>query len=483
METLQAVTTHGENTTLDEETTQAFAEKLRGDLLQVGHDGYQDSRLVWNGLIDKRPALIARCMGTGDVVDAVHFARENDLLVAVRGGGHNVAGTAVCDGGLVIDCSAMKGIHVHSETRTAHVQPGADWGDLDKETQLHGLVAPGGQVSMTGVAGLTLGGGMGYLRRKWGLSCDNLLSARVVTADGEVLTASDDENEDLFWAVRGGGGNFGVVTSFEFCLHPLGPDIYGALTIYPFEEAASVLRRWRDFALEAPDEVTCDAYIWGMPPLPDVPQEMHWAPVVIIAGMYAGPVEEGKRQFQSVGEMGAPIADMSGPRPYVEMQSDLDPLFADGQLYYWKSLFADRLSDEVIDEVVAVAAEKPSPQCLFALRSLGGAMGRVPEDATAYGNRDALVNISIDNTWQDPARTDEMISWTRSAWAHLRERTSGGVYVNFAGFGEEDDALTRAAYGRNYERLREVKAKYDPDNLFRVNQNIQPATNGRASAR
>lgn len=480
METLQAVTTRGENTTLDEEATQAFAEKLRGDLLHAGQDGYEEARLVWNGLIDKRPALIARCIGTGDVVDAVNFARENDLLLAVRGGGHNVAGNAVCDAGLVIDCSLMRGVQVDPAERTAHVQPGADWGDLDKETQLHGLVTAGGQVSMTGVAGLTLGGGMGYLRRKWGLSCDNLLSVEIVTADGQVINASEHEYPDLFWAVRGGGGNFGVVTSFEFRLHPLGPEIYGALTIYPFEEATSVLRNWRDFVLEAPDEVTCDALVWGMPPLPEVPPEMHWAPVIILAAMYAGSAEEGERILQPVREMGTPIGDMSARQPYLAMQSDVDALFADGQLYYWKSLFADRLRDEMIDEVIALAAEKPSPQCLFALRSLGGAMGRVPEEATAYGNRDALFNISIDNTWQDPARTDEMIAWTREAWASLRERTGGGVYINFAGFGEEEDTLVRAAYGRNYERLREVKAKYDPDNLFCVNQNIAPAEDGQA---
>jgi FAD/FMN-containing dehydrogenase len=474
METLEATTRTNGQTALPEDAVQSFAERLRGPLLTPADDAYDETRRVWNGLIDERPALIARCIGTGDVVDAVNFAREHDLLVAIRGRGHNVAGTAVC-GGLVIDCSLMRGVHVDPVERIAHVQPGADWGDLDKETQLHGLVTPGGQVSMTGVAGLTLGGGMGYLRRKWGLSCDNLRSVEVVTADGRVVTASEDENEDLFWAVRGGGGNFGVVTSFEFELHPLGPEIYSALTIYPFEEAASVVRHWRDFALDAPDEVTLDAYIWGMPPLPGVPEEMHWAPVVILAGLYAGPVEEGERALRPVSEMGTPVEDMSGRQLYVEMQSDLDPLFADGQLYYWKSLFADRLSDDVIDEVVALAAEKPSPQCLFALRALGGAMGRVPEEATAYGNRDAQVNISIDNTWQDPARTDEMIDWTRKAWADLREQTGGGVYVNFAGFGEETDALTHAAYGTNYDRLRRVKAQYDPNNLFRVNQNVTPA--------
>src|SRR6056297_2721469 len=474
METLDALTRTNGQTALADDAVQAFAERLRGPLLTPADDAYDATRRVWNGLIDKRPALIARCIGTGDVVDAVDFAREHDLLVAVRGRGHNVAGNAVC-GGLVIDLSLMRGVHVDPAERVAHVQPGADWGDLDKETQLHGLVTPGGQVSMTGVAGLTLGGGMGYLRRKWGLSCDNLRSVEVVTADGRVVTASEDENEDLFWAVRGGGGNFGIVTSFEFRLYPLGPEIYGALTIYPFDDASSVLRKWRDFALNAPQEVTCDAYIWGMPPLPDVPPEMHWAPVVIIAGMYAGPVDKGEQLFQPVSELGTPIEDMSGPQPYVEMQSDLDPLFADGQLYYWKSLFADTMSDEVIDKIVEHAAEKPSKQCLFALRILGGAMRRVPEEATAYGNRDAMFNISIDNTWQNPEKNDEMIAWTRKVWGNLHDQTSGGVYINFAGFGEEKETLTQAAYGRNYERLQQVKAAYDPENFFCTNQNITPA--------
>lgn len=473
MEKIEAITIDDKPIKLSQEVDQ-LENQIRGNIITPESNRYDEARSVWNGLIDKRPALIVRCMNTGDVVDAINFARQNNLLVSIRGGGHNVAGNAVCDDGLVIDLSEMKGIHVDPKARTARVQPGADWGDLDKETQLYGLVAPGGQVSMTGVAGLTLGGGMGYLRRKWGLSCDNLLSAEIVTAEGKILTASKDENEDLFWALRGGGGNFGVVTSFEFQLHELGPQIYGALTIYPFDDASSVLRKWRDFTLDTPEEVTCDAYIWGMPPLPNVPEKMHWAPVVIISGMYAGSVDEGKTLFQPVSEFGNPLEDMSGPRPYVEMQSDLDPLFADGQLYYWKSLFADAMSDELIDEVVAHAADKPSKQCLFALRTLGGAMSEVPEEATAYGNREAMFNISIDNTWQDHSKTDDMITWTRKAWSDLREQTGGGVYVNFAGFGEEKDTLTRAIHGKNYDRLQQVKTTYDPDNFFRVNQNIKP---------
>jgi len=475
METIEALTIEDKTINLDREKLDELESQLRGDLITSQSEIYDEARAVWNGLIDKTPSLVVRCMNTGDVVDTVNFARENNLLVAVRSGGHNVAGNAVCDEGIVIDLSEMKGIHVDPEARTARVQPGADWGDVDKETQLHGLITPGGQVSITGVAGLTLGGGMGYVRRKWGLTCDNLLSAEVITADGEIVTASANKNEDLFWALRGGGGNFGVVTSFEFQLHELGPEIYGALTIYPFEDAESVLRKWRDFTLNSPNEVTCDAYIWGMPPLPEVPPEMHWSPVVIISGMYAGPVDEGEQRLQPTSELGTPIVDMSGPRPYIEMQSDLDPLFADGQLYYWKSLFSDSMSDELIDEIVAHAADKPSKQCLFALRTLGGAMSEVPEEATAYGNRDAMFNISIDNTWQDPTKTDEMIAWTRHTWTNLREQTDGGVYVNFAGFGEEKDNLTQAIHGKNYDRLQEVKSQYDPDNFFQINQNIKPS--------
>ena len=464
----------GANTVLEEPVIEKFESSLRGELIRPYAAGYEDARKLWNGLIDKRPALIARCIGIDDVIDSVNFARENDLLLAVRGGGHNVAGNALCDGGLVIDLSLMKAVQVDPASQTARVQPGANWGDVDKETQIHGLVTPGGEVSTTGVAGFTLGGGMGLLRRKWGLACDNLLSVEIVTADGQVLTASETKHPDLFWAVRGGGGNFGIVTPFEFRLYPLGPEVYAATTIYPFEEAASVLRTWRDFALQTPDEVTSEALLWGMPPLPDVPPEIHWAPVVILIALYAGPVEEGERTLQPLREMGTAIGDLSTRQQYVAMQSEMDALFADGQLNYWKSLFANHLSGEVIEEIVTLYASRFSLQTLFGLRHLGGAMGRVPEEAAAYGNRSAQFNISIDNTWQDPARNQEMISWARAAWASLRELTDGGVYLNFAGLGEDNDLLARAAYGCNYDRLVDVKRHYDPTNLLRTNINIAP---------
>ncbi|HEX5505898.1 MAG TPA: BBE domain-containing protein, partial [Thermomicrobiales bacterium] len=289
-----------------------------------------------------------------------------------------------------------------------------------------------------------------------------------------VLTASETEHPDLLWALRGGGGNFGVVTSFEFLLHPLGPEIYGAIVVYPAAQAADVVRRWRDFVARPPDEVTCDLLIWGMPPLPGVPPELHWAPVVITAGLYAGSIEAGERAMRPAREFGTPLADMSGPQPYVTMQTSLDPLFPDGQRYYWKSFSGQRLDDDAIAAIAALGNDRPSPRTMLGLRGLGGAMGRVPEEATAYGNRDAFYNLSIDATWQDPAASERIVAWARQAWAALREQAGGGVYVNFAGFGEDNDTLARAGYGHNYERLREVKRRYDPTNLFRGNINIAP---------
>ena len=467
-------TTRSDGRAIDEETVGQFQSALRGDLIGANDPRYQEARKIWNGMIDKRPALIARCSGTADVVSAIRSARELSLPVAVRGGGHNVAGHALNDDGLVIDLSRLKGISVDTHARTARVQPGADWGDLDRETQLHGLATPGGMMSRTGVAGFTLGGGMGFLRRKWGLACDNLVSAEVVTADGRVLNASETENADLFWAIRGGGGNFGVVTSFEFQLHPLGPEIYAAMVVFPMDQVADVARAWRDFMAQAPDEVTCDLAITGMPPLPGVPPEMHWAPVAIAFGVYAGPADKAERALKPVRELGTPVADMSGPQPYVAIQSALDANFPDGHLYYWKSISGSRMSDEFIAHFAAICANRPTPQTLVGFRSLGGAMGRVPEEATAYANRNALFNLSIDAGWQDPADSDRIVSWVRQSWAELRELTDASAYVNFAGFGEENDLLARSAYGRNFERLRAIKRKYDPENVFHGNINIAP---------
>jgi FAD/FMN-containing dehydrogenase len=461
--------------TLDQADITALAAEIRGEVITPNDAAYDEARRVWNSMIDKYPALIARCTGTADVAAAVKWAHSRDLPVAVRGGGHNVAGNAVNDGGIVIDLSRMKGIYVDPVKRTARAQGGAIWGDLDRETQLFGLATPGGEVSMTGIAGYTLSGGMGLLQRKWGMACDNALSAEVVLASSEVVSASASEHPDLYWAIRGGGGNFGAVTSFEFALHPLGPEVFSAAVLYPFAEAPRIMRLWRDFAEQAPDEATVELLFWSLPPLPDLPEELHGAPIIGVAGLYAGSAEEGERALQPMREWGEPVVDFSGVSTYVEAQSGFDVFFPETQRYYWKSLFLDALDDATIDAMIAELGERPSPQALVALRQFGGAVGRVPMEATAYPHRRALYNLSIDTTWDDPADDERMIAWTRQGWQTMHDRAGGGgVYLNFAGLGEENDALAQAGYGANYDRLRQIKANYDPDNVFRGNINVRP---------
>jgi FAD/FMN-containing dehydrogenase len=462
------VTNTGETLSLAEEAIQEFAARLRGELIRPGDPDYESARRVWNGLIDRRPALIARCAGTADVVEAVGFARANDLMIAVRGGGHNVAGTAVCEGGLVIDLSRMKGIHVDPAARTARAQGGVILGELDRETQLFGLAAPLGEVSATGIAGLTLGGGMGLLARKYGLSCDNLRSVEIVTADGQVRTASATEHPDLFWAVRGAGRGLGVVTSFEFQLHPLGPEVMSATAMYPVEQADAVVRAWRDFTNRAPEEVMAELMFWSVLPDLGLPEELHGRPVVVVTAIYAGPSAEGERALQPLRELAEPLLDLSGPAPYVEVQSSFDGVAPDGLRYYWKSLFLDRLEDAALDAIVARGADRPTPSTAVILRHLGGAIRRVPEDATAYGNRSAEYNLSIDGIWSDPGDDARVIGWVRSAWDELRPHSTGGVYINFAGLSEESEAMSRAAAAGNFERLMEVKRRYDPTGLFRL---------------
>ncbi len=465
---------NGEPTILDDVAIGVFASMFRGQLIRPGDAEYDEARRVWNSMIDKRPALIARCNSTTDVVAAVKFARSQDLRIAVRGGGHNVAGNAVNDGGLVIDLSPMKGIQVDPAKRTAYAQPGVIWGELDQETQKFGLATPGGVVSSTGIAGFTLSGGMALTSRKWGLACDNLLSVEIVTADGEVRQASMTEHPDLFWGIRGGGGNFGIVTWFEYQLHAIGPEIATPTTIYALEDAREVMRGWRDYVASAPDEVTSMLSFWSMPPLPGLPAELHGAPIVIASGAYAGPVSEGEQALQALRELATPIVDLTAPSTYLHMQSAFDVFFPTTLRYYWKSLFLDELTEADIEQTIALAEDRPSPQTLFALRHLGGAISQIPDDATAYANRRAQFNLSLDATWADPAADEQMIGWVRRAWQELRERTGGGVYLNFAGLGEENELLARAGHRGNYERLRAVKRRYDPDNFLRGNVNIKP---------
>jgi FAD/FMN-containing dehydrogenase len=474
----QATGSRGDLGSVDAEALQAFANGIRGGTVSAGDDGYDAARQVWNGMIDRRPGLIAMCTGAADVMDAVNFAREHNLLVSVRGGGHNVAGTAVCDDGLVIDLSPMNGVRVDLPTGTARAGGGATWGDIDRETQAFGLAAPGGVVSTTGIAGLTLGGGLGWLRRKHGLSCDNLASVDIVTADGQLRTASESENEDLFWGIRGGGGNFGVVTSFEFKVHPVGPLVYLCAPFYSADDteaARALLRWWGEWAATAPDEVSAEALLWTVPPAPDFPEAAHGKRVLALPAVSTGSLEEAAEMLRPLRELGNPIADLSGPIPWVHLQAAFDPLFPKGQLQcYWKSLYVDSLGDDVIEALIPRAVDRPSETCLVAIWQLGGAMSRVPADATAFGSREAPFLVSFDTTWADPAENQRHIDWTRLIWADMHAFSSGGLYLNFAGFGEEREALVKAAYGANYDRLVALKNTYDPTNLFSVNQNIVP---------
>jgi FAD/FMN-containing dehydrogenase len=460
--------------TLDPGAIQGFVEQVRGAVLRPGDEGYDDARAIWNGLIDRRPALIVRCTGAADVVDAVDFAREHELLLSVKGGGHNVAGNAVNDDGLVIDLSLMRGVDVDPSTGTMRAQGGATWGDADRESQLFGLAVPGGVVSTTGIAGLTLHGGVGHLRRKHGLSLDNLLSVDIVTADGQLRRASATENEDLFWAVRGAGSNFGVVTSFEFQAHPVGPTVMVGAVFYPLADGRTVLPAWRDYMASAPEELSSLAICWSVPAGEPFPPEHHGSPVVIVAAAYAGPLEDGEPVVQPLRELARPLIDLSGPWPWVGLQSGFDALFPKGELRYWKSRSLAGLPDEAIDEILDFAARRPTPLTDLVAWHHGGAMSRVGETETAYAGRDAAFHVTGEVNWTDPAQSDEAIAWGREFWDAMGRHSTGGVYLNFPGLGEEKEALVRAGYGANYERLAELKAKYDPTNLFRMNMNITP---------
>ena len=463
-------------TPLDPEALQAFIGGVRGVVLTSGDPGYDDARGIWNGLIDRRPALIVQCTGAADVVDAVNFARERGLLLSVKGGGHNVAGNAVNDGGLVIDLSQMRGVHVEPSTQTVRAQGGALWGDCDREAQLFGLAVPGGVVSTTGIAGLTLHGGVGHLRRKHGLSIDSLVSVDIVTADGRLRRASATENEDLFWAVRGAGSNFGVVTSFEFRAHPVGPMVMVGAVFYPQEAARDVLPAWRDYMASAPEELSSLAFFWNVPPGEPFPSEHHGKPVLILAGVYSGSVEDGEPVVQPLRELAQPLLDLSGPWPWLGLQSGFDALFPPGDLRYWKSRAFAALPDEAIEEIAEWAARRPTPLTDITIWHHGGAMSRVDEAATAYAGRDAPFLVTGEVSWTDPAQSDEAIKWGRDFWAAMGRHSTGGLYLNFPGLGEEKDELVKAGYGANYERLAVLKAKYDPDNLFRMNLNITPAS-------
>jgi FAD/FMN-containing dehydrogenase len=470
------VTTSGDPVNIQNDVIESFRERLRGALIVPNNPTYDLARQLWNGLIDRRPALIARCMGVADVVETVKFARDHDLPLAVRGGGHNVAGLATCEGGLVLDLSPMQGIQVDPVARSVRAQAGVTWGQLDRETQLFGLATPGGVVSTTGISGLTLSGGYSWQRRKHGMSIDNLLSADVVTADGRFLRASDAENPALFWALRGGGGNFGVVTAFEYRLHRLGPEVMFLGCLYPLEHVREVLTVWRDFVATAPDEATVDILVWSIPEHPAFPEPVRNRPVIGIAGMYAGRPEEGEQLFQPLRELGAALLDLSGTMPYSAVQSAFDPFFPWAELrYYWKSAYLESMSDEAVDTLARWANVRSSPRSLLSIRHLQGTISRVPAEATAFGDRSAPFLLSIDTTWERSEEDADHIAWTREMWLDMQRFSRGGTYFNFPGFLEEGERLLRDSYGANFDRLKKLKQEYDPTNLFRMNQNIMPS--------
>jgi FAD/FMN-containing dehydrogenase len=437
---------------------------LRGEVIDRAHPGYDDARRVWNGLIDRYPAVIARCTSTADVVEAVGVARSYRPAVSIRGGGHQVAGSAVCDDGLVIDLSAMRSVHVDPVARTVRAQAGATWAEVDRATQLFGLVTPGGEVSETGIAGLTLGGGMGILQRAYGLSCDNLRSIEIVTADGSVRTASRDEHPDLLWAARGGGRGLGVVTSFEFDLHPLGPRVTTAQVLYPYEQAPQVLSRWHELAPRLPDTVSPELALWSIPVDPEIPEDTHGLKVVIVLGVYAGDPAEGQDALAPLSELGVPLMDASATVHYADVQSSVDAAFPAGGRYFMKSHFMNQLSDQAVQAMLDCDATRPTPQSLIVIRTLGGAVARIGEDESAFAHRTAQYNLSIDAGWSDPALDATAIEWARSSWDTMRPFATGGVYVNFAGLNNE--TRHEAVFGSNTERLERIRRTYDPHRLF-----------------
>lgn len=454
------------------EALQSFKTGFRGPVLEPGAAGYDECRKIWNAMIDRRPALLVRCTGTADVVQAVRLAKAHKLLVSVRGGGHNIAGLAVCDGGLMIDMSLMRGIWTDPNRRIARAQAGCTLGDLDRETQLHGLAAVLGFVSETGIAGLTVGGGFGYLTRRFGWTCDNVVSMDVVTADGAIVRAATDTNEDLFWALRGGGGNFGIVTSIEYRLYPIGPTILGGAIAWPGADAKEVLGVFRELTQRAPRELTCVAALRVAPPAPWLPKEIHGKPILAVFVCYTGPIEEGETLIAPLRACAKPLADIVTRRPYTQMQALLDATQPKGRRYFWKSHYLPSIEPSAIDIAVTQFAQMPSPHSALIFFQLEGALNELPEGHSPVGNRDAAFVVNVASSWEHAPDDDANVRWTRDCFEAMRPFSTGGAYINFMTEEEGRDRI-EAAYGRaTLERLAALKAKYDPENLFRHTKNI-----------
>jgi FAD/FMN-containing dehydrogenase len=471
---LQVKTRANGEITLQEETLRKFKESLRGELILAEDAGYDDARSIWNAMIDRRPALIVRCLGVADVVTGVKFAREHGLILSIKGGGHNISGLAVCEEGLMLDMSRMRGVWVDPSTRTARAQAGCLLGDVDRETQLHGLASVLGFISNTGIAGLTLGGGFGYLTRRFGWTSDNLLSMEVVTADGRIVQASEKENRDLFWGLRGGGGNFGVVTAFEYKLHAVGPEVMAGAIAWRAESAGEVLEMFRTLTAQAPPELTCVAALRMAPPAPWLPKDVHGKPIVAFFVCHTGEVSEGEKLVAPIKAFGSPVGDIIQRRPYVSQQSLIDATQPKGRRYYWKSEYLPAVKPELLAVAIKHAAAIASPHSAILLFPVNGALNRLPENHSSVGNRNAGYVPNIAASWEKAEDDKTNIEWARAAWRDLRRFSTGGTYVNFLTEDEGDERI-HAAYGNNYERLVEVKSKWDPGNLFCMNKNIVPS--------
>lgn len=473
MATVEATSLDGKQITLKSDVIEDLRSRLRGTLLVPGDQGFDGARSVWNGMIDRQPGLIIQCLGVADVVTGVNFAREHGILLSMKGGGHNISGLAVSDGGLMLDMSLRRGVWVDPAARIAHAQSGCILGDVDRETQLHGLAACLGFVSKTGIAGLTLGGGFGYLSRRFGWSSDTVLSMGVVTANGQVVRASEKENPDLFWGLRGGGGNFGVVTEIEYKLFPVGPEIVGGAVAWRGEDAPAVLELFRTLSAEAPPELTVVAVLRLAPPAPWLPKEVHGKLIAALFVCYSGPVEEGEKLVAPIKAFGSPVGDVLQKRSYVSQQSILDATQPDGRRYYWKSEYLAGHQPEMLSKFIEHGGRIESPHSGVVLFPLDGALNRLPEDHSPVGNRETKSVFNITASWDSPGEDKANIDWARNAWEDLRQFSTGGTYLNFLTEEETGDRL-HDAFRKNYDRLVDVKTKWDPKNLFRVNKNILP---------
>lgn len=462
----------GSEKTLPDEAIASLAAQMRGPVIRMSDLAYEEARQIWNAMISRRPALIAQCSGTADVITAVRFAAAHGLVASVRGGGHNIAGSALCDGGLMIDLSHMRAVHVDPQARLAHVQGGALLGDIDHECQAHGLAVPTGINSTTGIGGLALGGGYGWLSRAFGHTVDNIVSAEVVTADGALRRASATENADLFWAIRGGGGNFGVVTEFTFRLHPVGPMILCGPVVYPMEDALKVLHVYRDLVERLPDQSTCWVVLRKAPPLPFLAPEHHGRPVVILVMAHAGPIDEGESILAPLRTIGKPLGDGVGAHPYAGWQAAFDPLLTQGARNYWKSHDFAEISDGLIDGVLAAVDQLPSDECEVFLAQLGGVAGRVDPGAMAYAHRATRFTMNVHGRWQKPEADQPCRAWVRALFDKTAPLSEGSVYINFVP--EADEVRTKGAFGANEPRLSKIKAQIDPGNLFRANVQVRP---------